>query len=31
MLHRDLKPSHVVVAKNGRVVVLDFGLVRELE
>ena len=30
MLHQDLKPSNVVVAKSGRVVVLDFGLVREL-
>jgi serine/threonine-protein kinase len=29
MLHRDLKPSNVVVA-NHRVVVLDFGLVRDL-
>jgi eukaryotic-like serine/threonine-protein kinase len=30
MLHRDLKPRNVVVAKSGRVVVLDFGLVREI-
>ncbi|MET0391039.1 MAG: protein kinase [Polyangiales bacterium] len=29
MLHRDLKPSNVMVA-NDRVVVLDFGLVREM-
>src|ERR1041384_7937307 len=29
VLHRDLKPSNVVVA-NDRVVLLDFGLVREL-
>lgn len=31
MLHRDLKPGNVVVADTGRVVVLDFGLVRELD
>lgn len=30
MLHRDLKPTNVVVAKDGRVVVLDFGLVHEM-
>jgi len=30
MLHHDLKPSNVVVSSSGRVVVLDFGLVREL-
>jgi len=29
MLHRDLKPSNVLVAQD-RVVILDFGLVREL-
>lgn len=28
MLHCDLKPSNVLVTKAGRVVVLDFGLVR---
>src|SRR5690348_16297937 len=30
MLHRDLKPSNVMVVED-RVVVLDFGLVRELD
>lgn len=30
MLHRDLKPTNVVIANTGRVVVLDFGLVREI-
>jgi serine/threonine protein kinase len=31
MLHRDLKPTNVVVSDTGRVVVLDFGLVREID
>jgi serine/threonine protein kinase len=29
-LHRDVKPSNVLVARAGRVVILDFGLVSEL-
>jgi serine/threonine protein kinase len=29
-LHRDVKPSNVMVARAGRVVILDFGLVSEL-
>jgi len=31
MLHRDIKPGNVLISRDGRVRLLDFGLVRELE
>ena len=31
VVHRDLKPQNIMVEKNGRVIVMDFGIARTME